>query len=168
MDPVHIHLLLNHIPVIGSLVAVPLLLYALLRRSDELKKLSLVVFVLVAVAAIPVYLTGEPSEDVVEKLAGVSEAIMEQHEDVAKTAMVSTIISGALALLGLFLMRGERKLANWFVALLFISSAATAGMMARTANLGGQIRHSEIRAGSPDAGQPQIQEAEKDKDDDDH
>jgi len=166
MDPVHIHLLLNHIPVIGSLVAVPLLLYALLRRSDELKKLSLLVFVLVAVAAIPVYLTGEPAEETVEKLAGVSEMIMEQHEDVAKTAMVSTMISGALALLGLFLVRGGRKVANWFIVLLFISSAATAGIMARTANLGGQIRHSEIRAGSPDAGQPQTREGEKDKDDD--
>jgi hypothetical protein len=30
-----------------------------------------------------------------------------------------------------------------------VVSLATAGLMARTANLGGQIRHPEIRAGAP-------------------
>lgn len=151
MDAVHIHLLLNHIPVIGTIFAVPLFAYALLRKSDELKQLSLTVLVLSAVVAIPVYLTGEPAEQSVEKLAGVSEAVIEEHEDSAKLSMVFLMITGLLSLLGFVLIKIKRSfVAGWFVLVSLLFSIATAGLMARTANLGGQIRHSEIRTGGAD------------------
>ena len=171
MDPVHIHLLLNHIPVIGTLFAVPLFAYALLRKSDELKQLSLIVLIIAAVVTIPVYLTGEPAEEVVEGLAGVSEAVIEQHEDAAKLSMVFMMITGGLSLLGFILIRSRKAFAaGWLVLLSLLFSIATAGLMARTANLGGQIRHSEIRAG--DAGlqhaeSPAAHQEKKESSDDD-
>lgn len=175
MDAVHIHLLLNHIPVIGTIFAVLLFAYGLLKKSDEMVRLSLMILVFAAVIAIPVYLTGEPAEEAVEKLAGVNEAIIERHEDAAKISMVFLMITGALSLLGLFLMRAKKAfVASWFVLFSLVFSVVTAGLMARTANLGGQIRHSEIRAGgtadlqkteNPRAEKPKT---EKEKDEDDH
>lgn len=171
MDAVHIHLLLNHIPVICTIFAVPLFAYALLRKSDELKRLSLIILIFSAVVAIPVYLTGEPSEEAVEKLVGVSEAATEQHEDSAKLSMVFLIITGALSLLGLVLMKIKKPFtAGWFVLVSLLFSIATAGLMARTANLGGQIRHSEIRAGnsgSPQENRPADKQKNERTDDDD-
>ena len=171
MDAVHIHLLLNHVPVLATIFAVPLFAYALLRKSDELKRMSLLILVFSALVAIPVYLTGEPAEETVEKLAGVSEAMIEQHEDSAKLSMILLMITGGLSLVGLFLMWSKRAfVAGWFVLLSLVLSALTAVMMARTANLGGQIRHSEIRSGSaspqPEQG-PNAGDAKKQKTDDD-
>ena len=48
MNPAHLHLMLNHIPVLGTAFGLGLLAFALWRRSDELKKTALGVFVLVA------------------------------------------------------------------------------------------------------------------------
>jgi asparagine N-glycosylation enzyme membrane subunit Stt3 len=60
MNWAHIHLSLNHLPVVGTFFGVLLLLLALLRKSEELKRVSLGVFVLTALLALPVYFTGEP------------------------------------------------------------------------------------------------------------
>ena len=64
--------MLNHVPVIGTAFGLAMVGWALLRRSEELKKISLGVFVIVALLGIPAYLTGEPAEELVENLPGVS------------------------------------------------------------------------------------------------
>ncbi|HMM78395.1 MAG TPA: hypothetical protein PKC65_00070 [Pyrinomonadaceae bacterium] len=161
MDPVHVHLFLNHFPVICSVLAVPLFLFAYLRKSDELKQLALLVLVFAAAVTIPVYLSGEPAEEVVEKLAGVSHDLIEQHEDAAYFALISMMITGAISLIGLISMFLKKAAAAKFLVLVaLLSSIGSAGLMLRTSNLGGQIRHSEIRTG--DAG---TQPADKQKDD---
>lgn len=161
MDPVHVHLFLNHFPVICSILSVPLFLYAYWRKSDELKQLALLVLVLAAAVTIPVYLSGEPAEEVVEKLAGVSHDLIEQHEDAAYFAMISMMITGVISLIGLIAMFLKKAAAAKFLVLVALLSAiGSAGLMLRTSNLGGQIRHSEIRAGGT-AEQP----SEKEKDD---
>ena len=60
MNWAHIHLSLNHLPVVGTFFGVLLLLLALLRKSEELKRGSLGVFALTALLALPIYFTGEP------------------------------------------------------------------------------------------------------------
>lgn len=161
MDPVHVHLFLNHFPVICSVLAVPLFLWAYVRKSDELKQLSLLVLVFAAAVTIPVYLSGEPAEEVVEKLAGVSHDLIEQHEDAAYFAMISMMITGAIALIGLITMFLKKTGAAKFLVLVaLLSAVGSAGLMLRTSNLGGQIRHSEIRSG-----EAVVQQAEKQGDD---
>jgi uncharacterized membrane protein len=161
MDAVHIHLLLNHVPVLGSIFGVLFLGYALLRGSEELKQVALAILVFAALVAIPVYLTGEPAEEAVEKLAGVSHDIIEQHEDGAKFSLILSLITGTFALLTLALNIFKQGLARWAIALPLVLSVATAVSMAVTANSGGQIRHSEIRAG--DAGTQQTNGGSTDK-----
>ena len=164
MDPVHLHLFLNHFPVICSILSVPLFLYAYWRKSDELKQLALLVLIFAAVVTIPVYLSGEPTEDAVEKLAGVSHDLIEQHEDAAYFAMISMMITGVISLIGFILMMAKKTAAAKFLVLVaLLLAVGSAGLMARTSNLGGQIRNSEIRTGDA-ATQP----TEKQKDEDKH
>lgn len=147
MDWVHVHLLLNHVPVVGTIIGLLLLLAAVVRKSDELKKASLIIFVITALVAIPVFLTGEPAEELTENLPGVSEAVAEKHEDSALLSLIAAEFLGAVSLLGLILLwRSRQTVARWVVALALAASLATAGLMGWTANLGGQIRHTEIRA----------------------
>ena len=145
--------MLTHLPVLGVPFAVSLFVVALWRQSSELKKVALGILVVTALVAVPAYLTGEPTEHRIEALPGVSEAAAEQHEDAALAAFVGVIIVGAAALGGLVLFRGGRALPRWFAISILTAAIVVSGLMAWTANLGGQIRHSEIRAGGA-AGAP--------------
>lgn len=146
MNAAHFHLILNHVPVIGAVGLAVLLAIAYVRRDTSLARLSLLLGAAVAVIAIAVYLTGEPAEELVENLAGISEPALEAHEDAALTSTIAFGIFGvaALAMLGLF---RRRPMPRWVAGAAFVGMAAIAGLMGWTANLGGQIRHTEITAG---------------------
>jgi hypothetical protein len=146
MNATHWHLLLNHIPVLGTVFGLGVLVFALGRRSDELKKTALSVFVIVALLGVPAYLTGEPAEDGVKSLPGVSKPIIEQHEQAASIAFTGVLVLGAAGLSGLLLFRGGKPVPAWFGALMLAASLIVSGLMAWTANVGGQVRHTEIRS----------------------
>lgn len=168
MDSLHLHLLLNHFPVIGTIMGIGLLLIGFLRKSDELKKVSLCAFVVIALLTIPVYLTGEPSEERVEKSVGISKTIIEQHEDAAMPALIAMEVTGFLALFGLFLFYRSSNLARLNLPVVLTLSLITFGLMARTANLGGQIRHLEIRSNQTGTNTEKPAAEENEKNGDDH
>jgi hypothetical protein len=147
MNWAHVHLLLSHLPVIGTIFGVLLLLLALVRKSEELKRVSLGVFVFTALLALPVYFTGEPAEKVVEHLPGVAESLIDRHKDAALFALLMAGSAGIVALISLILFRRAEKLPGWVIGVALVLSLATGGLMGWTANLGGQIRHTEIRSG---------------------
>lgn len=145
MNWAHIHLMINHFPVIGVIFGFLLLVAAMVKKSEELKKVSLGIFIIMALIAIPVYLTGEPAEEMVEDLVGVSESIIEQHEEMALISLIAVILLGVTAAVGLFFFRHSVTIPGWFVVIALILSIIAGGLIGKTANLGGQIRHSEIR-----------------------
>ncbi|HEX8280690.1 MAG TPA: hypothetical protein VF551_04895, partial [Chthoniobacterales bacterium] len=83
MNPAHLHVILNHIPVVGVPIGFGLLFYGLLRKSAEVKRASLLVFIAMALIAIPTFLAGKAAEDVVEHLPDVREELIENHERAA-------------------------------------------------------------------------------------
>jgi uncharacterized membrane protein len=145
MNGAHLHLLLNHLPVIGTIFGLLLLLFALLRKSEEGKRIALGFFVFAALAAVPTYLTGEPAEEVAERLPGVTHALIEGHEEAALFALIASGLTGLISLIGLFLSRRTAKLPQWLVIAPLALALVTSGLLGWTANLGGQIRHTEIR-----------------------
>ena len=147
MNTVHLHLLLNHLPVIGTVIVTLLLAVAILRRSDELGRTSLGLFALLGLTAVAVYLTGEPAEDAVEKLPGIADGIIDQHQDAALVATIVVGVIGAFALGSLLIYR-RRPLPRWVTLFGFAAALVASSAMAYTANLGGQIRHTEIRSGA--------------------
>ncbi|MBI4482961.1 MAG: hypothetical protein HY652_08740 [Acidobacteria bacterium] len=161
MNPAYVHLWLNHFPVLGTVFGFLLLVVAVVKKSEELKKVSLSALILTAMLAIPTYLTGESAEEVVEHLPGVTEEHIEQHEESALASLVAVEILGVIALGGLFLFRGSNGIPNWFVTASLILSVAVGGLMVRTAHLGGQIRHTEIRAEFKSSGSDEATEVQK-------
>lgn len=163
MNAAHWHLIMNHLPVLGTVFGILLLAYGFVRKSDELKQTALGVFVFSALLTIPVYLTGEPAEEIVEHLAGVSEAIIEQHEDWAFYSLILMELTGALALINLISF--GRSFGKKLVVVTALASLLALGSILWTANLGGKIRHSEIRS---DSGQTANPGQNPESDDDDH
>ncbi len=141
----HVHLMINHFPVIGVFGGILLLVYALVRKSEEVKMVSLGVFVLIALITIPVFLTGEGAEDVVKHIPGVTEAYIGRHEELAELTLVLMEILGVLSLTGLVLLKLKGSIPVIIVILVLVMSLITATFVGITANLGGQIRHTEIR-----------------------
>ena len=145
MNWAHVHLMINHFPVIGVLGALLVFSYGLVRKSDEVKLLGLGLFVLIALITIPVFLTGDAAEKVVKDLPGVTEAFIGAHEEMALLALALIELLGVVALGGLFLFRKSGSLPQWYRTLVLVIALAAAGVVGLTANLGGQIRHTEIR-----------------------
>ena len=144
---VHLHLLLNHLHIIVTALALALLAVAVWRDDDTLTRTGLVFLVGAALSALPAYLTGEGAEDAVEKLPGVTEALIERHSDIA---LVAAIVVGALgigALWALWRYRRPVRVPRAFLLVMIIGSFAGSGLMAWTGLLGGEIRHTEVRPG---------------------
>ena len=147
MNPAHVHLIINHVPVVGLAFALALLAWGAVRSNQALIKAALVSLVALALVAIPVYLTGEPAEKAVKGLPGVGYGFIEQHDDAATAALVGVLVAGGAGLIGLWAYRA-RPVAAWFSSSMLLLCLIAAGLMAWTANLGGQIRHTEIRGPS--------------------
>jgi hypothetical protein len=148
MNGPHWHLILNHIPVLGTAFGLGLLLFARWRKSDELTKAALGALVIIALLAVPAYLTGEPAEGGVKGLPGVLKSDIEHHEDAATIAFIGVLVVGVGALAGLIVFRKGKPVPFWFSSLIVAAALIVSGLMAWTANLGGQVRHTEIRGGS--------------------
>lgn len=147
MNGAHLHLVLNHFPVIGLIFCLAMLMAGILRKSEELTRTGMVILIAVAVIAIPVYLTGEPAEEIVEHLPGVSEQALESHKDAGLMALITLEVIGAFALLGLLMNRRPRSLPRWLAPTLLILVVALTGWVGWTSYVGGQITHEEARPG---------------------
>lgn len=151
MNLAHLHLLLNHWPIIGAFVGVGLFVVSLAAKSADLRQASLALFVLIALLAIPAYLSGNAAAESIKELPDLSTALIQTHEGAAMMAFLSLEITGVFALLALwpFSRAGKdpsskpQSAPQWNIALLFFS-LATAVLMAIAGNTGGHIRHAEI------------------------
>jgi uncharacterized membrane protein len=146
MNMAHLHLLLNHVPTVGFGIGVGLLLVALAGRDDKLTRLSLGVLFLIALLAIATYQTGNAAAEAIERLPGVSQAFIDRHQDAALLAFLFIQITGAVAWLGLWQFRRISRPTRRTLSAVLVLSIVTFGLMARAADIGGEIRHPEIRS----------------------
>lgn len=170
MDQNHIHLLANHIPVIGSMLAVFVLIFGMYTANSNTKNAAYFLFVIAAVGGVITYLTGEGAEETVESIAGISEQSVETHEDLGLYSLVSLIILGLASLASLIAGFKNSVLSKPLAYITLFIALITFGIAAYTANSGGKIRHPEI-SGTPvnlpaQNGEEVIKEQKHDDDDD--
>ncbi len=145
MDATHFHLVFTHLPVIGILFGIAFLAVGIITKNSVQTKIALITFVLIALLAIPVFLTGEGAEETVEQLAGVSENVIEEHEELAEIAIWVIELLGVFSLLGLITTYKKVSLSKVVNIITLITALSAFGIIAKVSNLGGQIRHTEIR-----------------------
>jgi uncharacterized membrane protein len=144
MNGAHVHLIVNHIPVLGIAFGLGLLAYALIRSQQAVLKAALGLFVIAALAGGVAYRSGEDAEEIVEAIPGMDEQVMHVHEEAGELAAYAGGLLGLLALGGLVWARGKDvpRLASF--ATLGVGIVVSV-LMVRAASLGGEIRHTEIR-----------------------
>lgn len=149
MNSVHIHLILNHLPVIILLLGLPLMQWALWHGDAKLVRLSLALFIFGALCAVLVYWSGEESQELARRLhLDLPEAFIERHARWALASLSGMAALGLVSVWGILDLRGRQEaVPSRVTALIFLLAFFCAGVAARTSWLGGQIHHSEIQGG---------------------
>jgi hypothetical protein len=146
LNGAHIHLLLNHVPVIGMVGAVVVLLWAVVADSDAVRRLALFVLLLVGISAVPAFYSGEGAERVVKHMPGVEQQRIEDHEAAGKWGLGIGILAGLFALAGLVARRGK-SVPRGLVGVALVLALFGSTVFARVAWLGGEVHHPELRSG---------------------
>ena len=146
MSATHLHLLINHLPLFGSAIAIVLLAWALQARSRDLARAGLILTLVCGVGGFIAKQSGEEAEEQVESLPWASKELIHEHEEAADWAWILLAVSGVAAAVALFRMRGDkpaRMETGIVLGLVTVGFLATA----KTALEGGKIRHEEVRPG---------------------
>ena len=117
----------NLFPIFGFLFGAVFPFYGL-RRDD--RDISTILTTLA-------YFSGHNSEEIVEKISGISHEALGTHESIALVPFSLAIIVGVLSVLHFF---KSAKFISWIILVLSLLTSATA---VATSYFGGEIRHHE-------------------------
>lgn len=157
MDLAHLHLILNHVPIVGFPFLLVLGIWAHLRNDDALRKFLYAMAIGLTLVAGGAFQTGEPAEDRAEAV-GIAEAVIHDHEEAAETAMAFAWVTAALAAVALFSV-GKPSVDKITATLFALSLVLTIVAFSWTGYVGGQIRHGD---GTVATSQQAIQESDDD------
>lgn len=145
MNPIHAHLMLNHIPVLGTAFAAALLAYAMLRGQESFKRLAYACMIIFAALAPFVFLSGRTAEHRIERLAIVPDKAVHAHEEAGEGAFAAVEILGlaALAQMILYMFPAAARLRGRTAYAVMLGALVTFAMLAWAADLGGKIRHGQ-------------------------
>jgi uncharacterized membrane protein len=146
MTQAHLHLILNHLPIVGIFFSAIILLFGLLKKNRTFTKLGLLGFVVMAVLMLPVYFTGEAAEHVVEEMPGSSHDMIHEHEDLGFIGLIISLILGAFSwLIWFFIHRNRHQNYSKYAWMTLVFATVTFFFMMLVATHGGQIRRPELR-----------------------
>jgi hypothetical protein len=146
MSPTHIHLMINHLPLFGSAIALVLLAWALVARSRDLTRAALILTLVCGAGAYLAHWSGDGAEHQVEDLPWAQRELIHEHEEAADWALWLLGAAAVVSAVGLVRMRkgSDARMETMIVlGVVLLGFAATA----RTALDGGKIRHEELRPG---------------------
>ena len=145
MTATQIHLALNHLPLLGSLIGFIIISFGLYQKNKSLIMTSLIILVIAGFSALPVDKSGENAEHVVEEYPGVSHDQIHEHEEMAESAMPVSLIMGLLAAFAIFFQVKSHPRAR--IATITVAALALCNfiLMAQVAQEGGKIRRPDLR-----------------------
>jgi hypothetical protein len=157
-QPEYIHVLLNPLPVYGLAVGLLGLIVASFLRSRPAQIATLIVVLVSAASAWPVYEFGEQAKDRVLSMENeVGGAWLEEHQDRAEDLIWFFYGLAVLSAVALVAPRKWPRSATPLVAAVILLSAVTLGCGGYIAYAGGKIRHREFRNVPPPQKKPDEQ-----------
>jgi uncharacterized membrane protein len=148
MNGAHWHLVVNHLPIIFPMVGAIVMIVGLVSKSEAVKRTSLMIFVIGALASVAAMSTGEGAEEVVENIAGVTENYIKTHEEAAETFALLSYVLGGISLVGLWASFKQKTFSSILTLSTLTLSFVVLFFAKQTGTTGGEIRHTEIRTGT--------------------
>lgn len=157
----HLHLLVNHFPIVGAFLAVPVLVLALILRKERgLLLAGTLLLVVVGVSGWYSVRTGKQAMEQIQDQEGKDWNVTFEetdapgvHEDRAELAMwfaYPTAVISILVLAAAHVRPADNPLGRVWIGVVLVAALATSGAMAWAGNAGGTIMHREIRGDSLD------------------
>ena len=168
MNDAHLHMAVNHFPIIGTLFGLGILVTGLILKNNSVKNTAYILFAVAAIFAAFSMGTGEGAEELVEDMPNIGHQIIHEHEEIAEKFAIILYATGFFGLVSLFASYKKLRFAALF-SYITLALALVAGVLTKSVGTtGGEIRHTEIRANYiPAAGAEQNtagEQGEKDED----
>jgi uncharacterized membrane protein len=154
MDQRELHLILNHFPVILTVMALFAALLAMGTRSRAAWLYSAASLTIAGLFSYPTLLTGHGAHEVLEDFWYVKAGSWDAHKDAAEWANIMTLVGGAFAAYAWWKLTRSKDamLAKWAEIVLVIACLMGATTMGRTAWLGGKVLRDQAALKTPPAG----------------
>ena len=145
MNDAHLHLLVNHFPIIGTVFGLGILISGILLKNNSVKNTAYILFIVAAIFTALSMATGEGAEELVEDMPSVGKQIIHEHEEIAEKFTIIMYVTGFFGLLALYTSLKNHKLAKTFLYVTLAFSIFAAVFAKSVGTTGGEIRHTEIR-----------------------
>jgi uncharacterized membrane protein len=147
MNDAHLHLVVNHFPIIGAILGLGILLFGLILNSKTTQNVAYVLFVVSAIFAFISDQTGGGAAHMLKENASIKIArnAIKLHAQSADTFALAAYTMGVASLVGLFLNIKNNSRAKLVSFLVLIIAAVAVYFGTIVGTTGGEIRHTEIR-----------------------
>ena len=150
----YIHTLINHFPIILSVVGTAVLLLALITRRRGVWLYAVATLTMAGVSAYPAFYTGGAASHALRGTWYIVPAMVKEHDGAATFALLSLLITGIVSAVAWWrMLKGFTEVtpANWLKVVLVLLALWNVSVVVRTAYLGGQIVHDSPKLASPPA-----------------
>jgi len=146
MNDAHLHMVVNHFPIIGTILGLGILIAGLIFKNNAVKNTAFCLFIVAALFSLASMNTGEGAEEIAENLPGVTDGVIHEHEEMAEKLAIVLYGLGVISIAGLFLNYKNHSKSNIISYLAVLVAAVGVFFAQQTGTTGGEIRHTEIRA----------------------
>ncbi len=146
MNDAHLHLVVNHFPIIGPILALGVLVAGMILKNNSVKSTAYGLFIVSAIFAAISAGTGDGAEEAVKNLPGVTRKIIHIHEEMADKLAIILYLLGVISIGGIYLSlknHPKAKLVSYAALVVAVVGIYFAKEVGTT---GGEIRHTEIRS----------------------
>jgi len=144
MSAIHVHLLVTHFPILGTLIGAFILWSGYAFDQKATRKVAYVLFVCCGIAAFISSASGEESATLLKHHPGFDPLLIEAHQKYAGTAFVWSALLGAASIGTFWLEYKAPRHIRKISLLLLIVACANFSPLAWVGWQGGKIRHDEI------------------------
>jgi len=145
MNDAHLHMVVNHFPIIGTILGLGILITGIILKNNSVKNTAYVLFIVAAIFAAFSMGTGEGAEELVEDIPSVGKQIIHEHEEMAEKLAIVLYVLGVISLGGLILSYMKNAKATLLSYLAVIVAIIGVFFAQQTGTTGGEVRHTEIR-----------------------
>ena len=146
MNDAHLHMVVNHFPIIGIIFGFGILIVGLLLKNKTLINTSYLLFIVATIFGAISTSSGEGAEELVEDMPNIGKQIIHEHEELAEKLALLLYVLGGLSLAGLYLNFKNHSKSKLLSFLMLGIAVVGLFLVQKVGTSGGEIRHTEIRA----------------------
>jgi hypothetical protein len=144
--PEYIHVVLNHLPIYGTILGATALAISLLLRSRTAQVTALILTLIAGVSSYPVFVTGQRAYKTIRSISDdAGSDWLDEHMERAERTIGAFYFLAVLAVASLIVPIKWPKSAVPLATLTLVVAILCSGIAVYIAQAGGRVRHPEFR-----------------------